>query len=148
MKVILKKDVQGLGKMHDIKNVADGHALNFLFPRGLATPATPQQIASVEKMKAEKDAEAKVQENLLLKSLAKLKDSTVKLTGKANDKGHLFSGIHVDEVAQALQEQLSMTVEARFIELAKPIKEVGEHAATVVIGDKRGTFKILVEAVK
>ena len=147
MKVILKKDVAGLGRMHDIKNVSDGHALNFLFPRGLAIPATPKDVAAIERVKAEKETQAQVQENLLMKSLAKLKDSSITLTGKANDKGHLFSGIHAAEIAQALQEQLKMTVEARHIELTGgTIKEVGEHAAAVVVGDKRGSFKVVVEA--
>lgn len=147
MKIILKKDVAGLGRMHDIKNVSDGHALNFLFPRGLAIPATPKDVAAIEKVKAEKAAQAEVQENLLMKSLAKLKDSTITLTGKANEKGHLFSGIHAAEIAAALQEQLKMTVEPRHVEVSGgTIKEVGEHSAAVVVGEKKGAFKVVVQA--
>ena len=147
MKIILKKDVSGLGKMHDVKNVADGHALNLLFPRGLAIAATPKALAQVETHKAAHEAETKMHENLLLKSLSTLKDSTITLKGKANEKGHLFSGIHTEEISRALQHQLHMAVEPRFIELAKPIKEIGEHEAHVVIGDKKGAFKVMVEGV-
>lgn len=146
MKVILKKDVPGFGRMHDVKNAADGYAINFLFPRGLAVAATPAAVKDIEKKKAEREAEAQVQENLLIKSLGTLKDSAVTFRGKASDKGHLFSGIHTEDISKALQEQLHMTVDARFIKIAHPIKEVGEHMINVEVGEKKGSFKLVVES--
>lgn len=146
MKVIFKKDVPGIGRMHDVKNVADGYAINFLFPRNLAIAASAGAVKDIEKKKADKAAEAQVQENLLIKSLGTLKDSTITLRGKASEKGHLFSGIHAEDISKALQEQVHMSVDARFIKIAHPIKEVGEHAIDVAVGEKKGSFKLIIEA--
>lgn len=146
MKVIFKKDVPGIGRMHDVKNVADGYAINFLFPRNLAVAASATAVKDIEKKKADKAAEAQVQENLLIKSLATLKDSTVTLRGKASEKGHLFSSIHAEDISKALAEQVHMSVDARFIKIAHPIKEVGEHVINVEVGERKGTFKLIVAA--
>src|SRR4051812_28952556 len=103
MKVIFTKDVSGVARMYDVKNVADGYALNFLFPRNLAQRATSEVVKNLGEMKAANEVEAKVQENLLIKSLETLKDSVITLKGKSNDKGHLFSGIHGEELSKALK---------------------------------------------
>jgi large subunit ribosomal protein L9 len=73
MKVILLKDVAKMGKKNDIKNVSDGHALNFLIPQGLVEVATPKSLKKVEVIKSREDAEKKIKTDLLLKNFGDLK---------------------------------------------------------------------------
>src|SRR6266850_366694 len=99
MKVILLKNVDKLGKKFDIKEVSNGHALNLLMPQGLAIAATPAAIKRVEAEKAKSEGERKVHEELLIQNLAAIEGATVSISGKANDKGHLFAGLKAEDIA-------------------------------------------------
>lgn len=145
MKVILQKDVSGLGKMYDIKNVADGYAINFLLPKGLVILASTTEQKRVGQLKASREAEQQVQENLLLKTLEELKGKSIVVKAKANEKGHLFSGIHARELAAALLKETRLSVPAEAINLKTPIKEIGLHSVEIVLdekGDKRTSFTV------
>ncbi len=146
MKVILLRDVPKTGHKYDIVNVADGFAMNSLFPRGLAEVASPAAIKRVEAIKAETVAQRKIQEDLLLKNMKDLSGTTIEIVGKANDKGHLFAGVHKDELVKALKEQTRLDVDASFIDLDKPLKEVGEHKVSVKVQDKKGEFTVSIKA--
>ena len=83
MQVIFLKDVPRVGKRYDIKNVNDGYAINFLFPRKFAEPATPKSIAELEKRKKEVVIEKEVQESLLEKHLSEIKGKIITLHKKS-----------------------------------------------------------------
>lgn len=146
MKVILIKDVSGLGRKFDVKDVKSGHALNLLIPQGSAIQATPSAMKSVNKEKAKIEGERKVREDLLAKNIKSLDSVTLTITGKANDKGHLFAGLHREEIAKELQKQTEVQVDPHFIQLAQPIKEVGEHMIEVKAHDKSAKFKLVIAA--
>ncbi len=136
MKVILLKGVQKLGSKLDIVNVSDGFAMNSLFPQKLAELATPAAMKRVEKLRTAEEAQKKVNEDLLIKNLKGLEGITIELTGKANEKGSLFAGIHKDELISAIKEASKIDVSSDYIVLDKPLKEVGEHKVTVKVQDK------------
>lgn len=142
MKVILLKHVPKTGNKYDIINVADGFAINSLFPRGLAELATSKAIQRVEALKAGEEALRVVREDLLIKNLKELSDIRIIITGKANDKGHFFAGIHKDEIISALKEQKGIDMDASHILLDKPLKEVGEHKVDVKVQDKVAHFTV------
>ena len=142
MKVILLKYVPKTGNKYDIIEVSDGFALNSLFPRGLAERATPNGIKKVESLKAGEEAQRAVREDLLLKNLKELNDVKITISGKANEKGHLFAGIHKDEIIHALREQKQIDMDAAHIILDKPLKEVGEHKVNVKVQDKTSHFTV------
>ncbi|MFA6158075.1 MAG: 50S ribosomal protein L9 [Candidatus Paceibacterota bacterium] len=146
MKIALLKDVKGLGKKHEIKTVADGFALNSLIPQGLAEVATPRVMARVEVLKKQEDAEKKIQEDLIVKSLKSLHDTTVEITAEANEKGHLFAGLHPVDIAPFVKEQTHVDVAPEFIKLDKAIKEVGEHKIDIKVQGKSATFTLVVKA--
>lgn len=146
MKVILLKSVPKVGNKFDVVEVAPGFATNSLFPRGLAENATPKALARVSTMKATEEAERKVREDLLMKNLKSLSDVRVEVSGKANDKGHLFAGIHKDEIITALKEQAHVDITSEYISLDKPLKELGEHKIEVKVQDKKAEFTLNISA--
>ncbi len=147
MKIILIKDIPKLGRKHDIKEVSDGHALNMLIPRGLAIPATPQAIKHVEGEKAKNAGELKIQHELLTQNIKTLEETVLTISGKANEKGHLFAGIHKDEIVKQLSVQVRIEIDPSFIELEHPIKMVGEHVVPIKAGGKSAELKVVVKAV-
>ena len=145
MQVIFLQDVPRVGKRHDIKEINDGYAMNFLLPRRLAEMATPKAITELEKKKKTIAIEREVQEDLLMKNLEEIKNKAVHIKAKADEKGHLFSGIHAKEIAQAMHTEHHVEISEEFIALEKPIKEVGEFDIPIAIKGKKSSFKLVVE---
>jgi large subunit ribosomal protein L9 len=148
MKIILLKDVAKLGRRYETKEVSSGHALNLLIPQGLAIAATPDAVKRIEVIKAKTEGERKVHEDLLVKNIKGLENVTLNVSGKANEKGHLFAGLHKDEIVAELLKQTELQLDPSFIELEHPIKEVGEHMIEVKGGGKSAKFKLVVTATK
>lgn len=148
MKIILLQDIKGVGKRFDVKNVADGYALNKLIPGGAAREATAGALKQVQQERSRAETERKVQEDLLIKNLSDLEGKTVHISAKASDKGHLFAAIHEGDIARRLKEELHVDAQPDNIELAEHLKTVGEHEAKVKVGEKKASFKIIIEAGK
>lgn len=147
MKIILLHDVPKIGRKYDVKNVSDGHALNLLIPRGLAEAATPAALKRVEKLKAQDTAQKKVQEDLLLMNLKAVEGATLEVSLKANEKGHLFAGVHKAEIIARMKADKHIDLLPDFIILDKPIKEIGEHTVVIKAGDKTAKLKLNIKAV-
>ncbi len=147
MKVIFLQDVPRVGKKHDMKEISDGYAMNFLLPRKLAVIATPSAVSELEIRKREITIEREVQESLLLKNLEAIKGKIITIKGKGNEQGHLFSAIHKKEIVQALKEQSHADIGEEFIVLDKPIKETGGFEIPISIQGKKSSFKLLVEKI-
>jgi large subunit ribosomal protein L9 len=133
MKVILLTDIAKVGRKYDVKDVSSGYAQNYLFPRRLAEIADKSKEAASERL---------LKEELLLKDLEKLSKVKVTMAGKANEQGHLFQGIHKDEIAEALQKESNIEIHGDMIELEQPIKAVGEHTITIKAKDNTGSFTL------
>ena len=147
MKVIFLQDVPRVGKRHDIKEVNDGYAANFLLPKKLAQVATPKAVAELEMRKKEIIVAGKIQEDLLMKSLEEIKGKIIKIKGKANEKGHLFSAIQKKEIADMMKKEHRAEINEEFIKLEKPVKEIGEFEIPVEIKGKKSSFKLIVERI-
>src|SRR3989344_3025252 len=105
MKVIFLQDVPRVGRRHDVKDVNDGYAMNFLLPRKLAEVANPKNLAELEQRKKEVVVEKEIQADLLERNLGELKDKIVHIKARADEKGHLFSGIHKKEIVNAINDE-------------------------------------------
>ncbi|OGG55952.1 50S ribosomal protein L9 [Candidatus Kaiserbacteria bacterium RIFCSPHIGHO2_02_FULL_55_20] len=127
MKVIFLKDVAKVGQHGTMKDVADGYALNFLIPQGLAVQATPDKVAA--HLAAQKrEGEAKEQHNkAITEAVHSLNGARVEMTARATEKGGLFKSITAADIVKAIQEQKRVSIPVETIALAKPLKEVGEH---------------------
>lgn len=146
MKIILIKDVKEIGKKHDIKTVADGYALNYLIPNGLAEIASVQALGRVELELKREAGERKVKEDLLVKNLKSIHDVIVNVVAGANEKGHLFAGIHKEEIVKIVKQETEVDLLPEFIILEKPIKSVGEFPIDIKVQGKSATFKLTVKA--
>ena len=147
MKVILLKDIPRVGRKNEIKNISDGYALNFIIPRGLGIKATEVGIKKLEQIKSATNEEKKMQHELLTKSLENLSTITVTIQEKANEKGHLFEGIHKERLAKEIEKMTGIVLDPEFIDLPKPIKEVGEYIITISAEGKMGKVKVVVEPI-
>lgn len=145
MKVIFLKDVQNVGRKYDIKNVADGYALNMLIPRKLAEIATPHAIKKIEEMKNNDLTQKRIQEELLQKNLEVINSLTITIKGKANEKGSLFAGITKENLVAEILKTSRLNIGPEIIVLPKPVKEVGSHKITVQAGNKKAEFTLVVE---
>jgi len=146
MKIILLKDVAKIGRKYEVKNVADGYALNMLIPRGLAIVATEHAIKKVETLKQNDTTDKKIQAELLLKNLEVIKSLTLSLKEKANDKGHLFAGVTREMLAAEIAKATRLSIDPESIVLDKPIKEVGEFKVAISAMGRPAEFTVVVEA--
>ncbi len=131
--------------MHgEIKTVADGYAINALFPKKLAEPATEEKIKQFEAKKAEHDAQiAKEREQLDNKVLA-LRGKAVTIAARATEKGGLFKAIHEKDIAKAILGELSLAIPEESIVFPEPIKTVGEHVVMLKGHDQKAELGVVI----
>ena len=130
MEVILREDVQSLGKAGQLVRVKPGYARNFLLPRGLAFEATEGNKKRIEAEARARSAKASAEKAAAEQLAAQLASITVTLAGKAGEEGKLFGSITSQDIAAGLTAQ-GFTVDKRKLELEHPIKTVGFHSVTV-----------------
>lgn len=138
MKIVCtKNNFKGIniGDAGDVKEVADGYAQNFLFPKGLALPATKKNIDKVKSGKKKKEKES-VLSLIKTEKLAKqIGGLEINFKEKANEKGTLFAAISEKEFCRELEKK-NIKVSPKNLKLNQHIKEVGEHE--VVVGLNHG----------
>lgn len=134
MKIALKKELANVGPAGTIKEVADGYARNYLFPRGLAIKATARVVKELALLEAKKEEAQAAFLKEAEATLAKLKDFTLKLAGQA-EKGNLYGSFDVQDIHSALQEK-GFNVPAKFIKIDRPIKKLGECHIPIAFTEK------------
>lgn len=130
MKVILLKDVKGIGKRGELIDAKDGYARNYLLPRGLATEATSSNIRELDhqnKAKEKRDAEALAEAQALKERLEK-ENPQIKV--KAGDAGRIFGSVTSMDIAEGL-EKLGYKVNKKGILLNLPLKTLGQHEVEI-----------------
>ena len=131
MKIILQKPVERLGEAGEVVQVADGYARNYLFPRGLAMPASKGALRHAERVKAQHQQRIQ-QGKAEAQSLAdRLGKTPVRIEAQAGEEGKLFGSITGQHIAEQVQAQLGETVDHRDIRLEEPIRSIGAHTVSV-----------------
>lgn len=148
MRVVLKKDVPGLGRSGDVKDVADGYAKNFLLPRGLAGEASAGALKQVaherQAAKAKKDRERDDAKELA----ARLATTTLTFRLKVGPQGKAFGSVTAKDVADALARQ-GTPVQHERIHLAEPLRSIGSHEVEVRLhSDVRAKVTVAIEPEK
>jgi large subunit ribosomal protein L9 len=130
MEVILREEVEKLGRRGDMVKVASGYARNFLLPKRLAVLATESNKKIVEQ---EKEAYLRREAKVVTEAqdLAKMMGSvSVTIAQKAGENDHLFGSVTAGDIANALEKQ-GYNVDRRKVQLDEPIKQLGDFKATV-----------------
>lgn len=145
MKVIFLKDVKGVGRKWEEKNVADGYAFNKLIPGKLAVPATASAASQIKALK-EQDEKGKVMKSEKVnEELQKLAGTELVIRAKANEKGHLFEKLTAEKISAHLKKEKGIEVDFAYINLFEGIRDVGSFEIPVKVGDKLTHFTLVVE---
>ena len=131
MKVILRSDVDSLGKKGDIIDVADGYARNYLVPNGLALKASPGAVQQAASMRRSRDVRDTADREAAQAVATKLVPQTITISARAGGEGKLFGSVTAADVVEAVQAQTGIELDRRKVHLADPIREVGQHTVTV-----------------
>lgn len=146
MKVIFLQDVKGQGKKGEVKDVSEGYANNFLFPKKMAAPASDGAMKVLEQQKKAED-KRKAQEKADAEALGrKLAESTVTIKAKSGADGRLFGAVSSKQVAEAL-DKAGLKVDKRKLVMDEPIRTLGFTEVAVKLHPEV-TSKIRVQVVE
>ena len=143
MKVILLKELKGRGGEGDVVDVAQGFAVNYLLPQGIAIEATKGELKQLEQRRG----------NIAKRELARTTDAntikealdgkSVRVFVKVGEEGQLFGSVTTAMLSEAILEQIGVTVDRKKIDLGKAIKVAGKHEITVsVYRDIKATVEV------
>ena len=127
MRIVLRSDVDQVGKKGDIVEVADGFARNYLVPKGLAFKATggvAAQAAAMRRSRDLRDANDRAAAEEVARTLV---PKVVTITARAGAEGKLFGSVTTSDVADAVAAQTGIELDRRKLHLDEPIKVVGTH---------------------
>lgn len=144
MKIILKKDVSGLGYKDDVVEVKSGYGRNYLIPFGkavIATPSALKVLAENQRQRAHKLAKIKADAEALAAAIADVK---LTIGAKTSATGTIFGSVNSLQIAEAL-EKLGHNIDRKLIDI-EPVKEVGEYTATIRL-HKEVTAQVAFEVV-
>jgi len=131
VKVIFIEDVKNVARAGQTKEVADGYARNFLFPKKLAVLANSQAAASVEAHLKKVVKQRALEEAEMAELAKKIGGIEVTLKAKVGENDKLYGSITGADIAEALSKAAGREIDKRKIELAEPIKQVGAFDVTV-----------------
>jgi large subunit ribosomal protein L9 len=124
MQVLLKQNVDNLGRVGDVVKVRPGYARNYLLPSGVAVAVSAGNLAEIERLRAR----ARLDEQERIKRLKELAQSmgdvSVTIEGRANEEGHLFGSVSAPQIAAALRAK-GYPIDDPQVRLESPLKEIG-----------------------
>lgn len=131
MKIILLQDVESLGKKNDVKNVANGYARNFLFPKKLAKIATKEALAELEKQKELEIKKAEEDLKATQEIVSQIDGLEIEIPVKIDEKGQLYGSINEVEISKLFKNR-GFNIKKNQIKIPQPIKEIGEYPITIL----------------
>jgi len=157
MKVILLQNIKGVGRIGDVKNVADGYGRNFLLANKLAKIATDGTMKEVEFLKKKTEIEDKIAVEKAKEVAEKAKDIVLEFTKKASKTGKLFASLTKEEVAESLSKAVGGKIDPKNIDFnpstssgqevhGEHIKQEGEHLIEVELAPEiKVEIKVIVK---
>jgi large subunit ribosomal protein L9 len=144
-KVIILKNIKGFGQIGDVKNVADGYARNYLFPRNLAKPTTEANLKEIDALKKKANVMLEVEKKNAQAIAEQLKTLLVEIKRKASSSGTLFDGIDKIDIVEALKNISRIELSEEMIEMEEKIKKVGEYELKIkLMPDIDSTLKVAI----
>ena len=133
MKVILLKDVAGLGDAGAVKDVKEGYARNYLLPRGLAVEATAGNLRTLAFQKGAAAERVQRERHEAERLATALEQAVIEVRAKGGESGRLFGSVTAQQIAEALQRR-GFEVSTKQVELDEPIKTTGFYKVSVRVG--------------
>jgi large subunit ribosomal protein L9 len=146
MKVILRNDLVGVGKRGDIVEVADGHARNYLLPKGHALVATDGAVSQAKAMRRARDLRDAADRESAQTIASALEARTNVVTVKAGSEGRLFGSVTTGDIAQAIHAQANISIDRKKLHVEQ-IKTLGTYSVAVKLHSDV-EFPVSVEVVK
>jgi large subunit ribosomal protein L9 len=131
MKLLLRRNIENVGKIGEIVDVSSGYGRNYLMPQRLAVPVTPDNKRQIEVEKVEyakQEAERKTAAERMQKSI---ESTEVEIIAKSQDDGSLYGSIHPKEIAERLRIMREMEIDHKTIKIHDPIRKVGNFEVEV-----------------
>lgn len=136
MKVILLRDVEGLGKAGDLKEVANGYARNYLMPRDMAAAATATLIANRDQRLASERRKLEKQIEQNRQQAEQLNEVSLTFKARVGKQGRLYGSITSQDIATGLRDAQNISIDRRLIELPNPIRATGTFSVPIKIAHK------------
>jgi len=131
MKVILTQDVEKLGASHEVVDVNEGYARNYLVPRRLAVIATKSALANIDDMKRTEDRRQARLRGEAETVAAKLQEQPLVIEAKTGEAGRLFGSVGTADIAGRIKEVFDIAIDRRQIQLDDSIRSAGEYTVPV-----------------
>jgi large subunit ribosomal protein L9 len=145
MKVIFLKNVPK-GRRGEIKEVADGYARNFLFPKGMALPATPSAIKAAKAISDEKAESQARQHEELSRIVQELEGKELHFKARAGVKGRLHGAITTASIADELSRLAGFDIDKKKVELEEPLHHLGNYDVMINLGTgAEAKIKVVIE---
>src|SRR5262245_32619378 len=125
MKVVLREDVETLGRKGDLLEVADGYARNYLVPRGLAIVATKGVVNQAAAMRRNRQLRDDRDREAAQEIATRLTGTPITITARAGEAGKLFGSVTAADIVAAVKAQTNVEIDRRKLELPEPLKELG-----------------------
>ncbi len=132
MELLLKKNVDKLGRIGDIVKVKKGYARNYLLPKGFATTVSPENLKQIEKEKIKMELQLREERERLMGVLERISDASCTIPVKANEEGRLFGSVTAAQIAEALTKE-GFPVDKEMIKLDNPIKVCGVYDVVIAL---------------
>jgi large subunit ribosomal protein L9 len=145
MQVILKQDVEKIGRRGDIIDVSRGYVRNFLVPRGLAEMATPGKLEEVHREMEETEERDRRMAERASDIAATLNKSVITIEARTGEDERLFGSVTAANIASAIERARDIRIDRRRVKLDEPIKSLGTHQVPVQVhGDVEASVKVIV----
>lgn len=130
MKLLLRSDVEGVGKKGDLVEVADGFGRNYLLPKGFAILASKGVAAQASSMRRSRDMRDAADRSAAEEIASKLVPAIIAISARAKGEGDLFGSVSITEIVEAVAAQTGIELDRHLLEVGEPIKTTGTHSVS------------------
>ncbi|CAB4604997.1 unannotated protein [freshwater metagenome] len=130
MKLLLRSDVEGVGKKGDLVEVADGFGRNYLLPKGFAILASKGVAAQATSMRRSRDMRDAADRSAAEEIASKLVPAIIAISARAKGEGELFGSVSITEIVEAVTAQTGIELDRHLLEVGEPIKTTGTHSVS------------------
>lgn len=131
MKVVLNKDIKGIGKKLQIVEVSEGYARNYLLPKNLAVLANNQSVSEAKTKQSSLDFKKQTKKEEAEKIKKALESQKIVFNVKVGEGGKLFGSITSKEISEEIKNRQGFEIEKKKIEIEGGIKTAGIYTAKI-----------------